>query len=934
MNYPVPPNEEQRLKQLKEYEVMDSLPESHFDDISKLAAIICDVPITWISLIDENRQWFKSKIGFNLSQTAREASFCQFAIMDEEIFEINNLAEDERFAGNPIVAGGPRVRFYAGAPLRTPGGFNVGTLCVIDTKPKELTKAQKEALRILSQQVVIALEQRKEKLQIDRERKMALDAGALLNTFLENSPSMITMMDREGRYIYANGHALKAAKKDILDLLGKKPSELFPEGGELAERNSQDVLSSGEARLQEYTIKDAEGERQYTRLTFPLIDDDKKVNGTGVIIDDITESRRMQRELKVSNERFVSLFYNSPISMVIADAPTATFIRVNKAFLDTFGYTEDEVVGKGVNDINYIAGNANRGEIGRELQRKGSVRNREFRLLKKNGEEFVALCSIDLVEADGRMQIISAFQDITARKKAELAMAEAKRTAEEATALKSSFLANMSHEIRTPLNAMLGFAEMLSRSDLTFQQRDFIDAIETSGQNLLTIINDILDFSKIEAGMLTLEQIPFSPREVLNSVAAMFLGKAEEKGIQVITAIDPETPPLVSGDQTRFTQVLINLIGNAVKFTSQGSVITECTVIGSANGRVTLKVAVKDTGIGIAADKIQLIFDRFTQAETDTTRTFGGTGLGLSIAKRLVELQGGNIHVDSKPGVGSEFYFTISYDIADAAAYTVTKSTPLQKDVKLKGKRILIAEDNVLNQKLATIILDECGVITGIANNGEEACAMLKQMHYDMVLMDIQMPVLDGYEASKRIRQDLKLTIPVIAMTANALPGERERCINAGMNDYITKPFKPQVLLNTISGFLGKGVKEKDDAASAGPAGDQLLNLDSLREFSSGNPGFMKELIEIFMRQNPKDMNELVRSVAAEDYERIKTLVHTLHSSLGVLGFPQQVLAELRAIEELARQEKEINAIRTKADTVLAVCEKGRIELYEVIKEL
>ena len=806
-SFPIPANEDERLEKLKEYNILDTLPEKQFDDITRLASLICDTPITLVTLMDKDRQWFKSKQGLEGTETRREFSFCQYTIMSNEIFEVENSLEDERFANNPFVLNDPNVRFYAGAPLITPDGNNLGALCVLDTKPKKLTNAQREALTILANEVVVNMELRRERELIDQERKKATETYELLNAFLEHSPSYISLRSAvDGSYLMVNQATLSNVNRTREEMIGSKLEEIF--GQQVADKvlaDDREVIRKRKAATMEYVTGEGEDQRYFIRHLFPVFDSNNEVYAVGAISNDITESKETERQMIASNERFSKLFYNSPISMLIGNLDASEFVMVNNTFLQTFGYEEHELVGKKFQDIRFVAFEEDRRMLYEELRDHGRVSNREYTVLKKNGEQIVCLSSIETININGQLQTVSAFQDITVLKKVEKELEHAKRIAEESTLAKSSFLANMSHEIRTPLNALLGFAGILATTELNRTQQEYLEAIDTSGKNLLNIINDILDFSKIEAGMFSIEKTPFSLQQTLHSVNMMFFEKAQSKGLKFFMSIDPETPSLVIGDPTRFTQIMINLIGNALKFTNKGSVTIECDVESKTEKEVIIRIAVTDTGIGISPDKLDSIFNRFTQAEEDTTRNFGGTGLGLSIAKKLVELQDGELWVESKLDEGSVFGFRISYGISESKEYIhqeTEKKPPVESKKSFVGKKLLVVEDNLLNQKLATTLLGNEGFEVHVADNGQVAIDILEKESYDLVLMDIQMPVMDGYQTALKMRDVLQLSVPVIAMTANALAGERERCLQAGMNDYITKPFKTQELLDKISQLI------------------------------------------------------------------------------------------------------------------------------------
>lgn len=395
------------------------------------------------------------------------------------------------------------------------------------------------------------------------------------------------------------------------------------------------------------------------------------------------------------------------------------------------------------------------------------------------------------------------FRDINKREKLEKELVETKKRVEEVSVIKEQFLANMSHEIRTPMNAIIGFNDRLIKTKLNDEQLEYVTAVQSSGENLLTIINDILDFSKIEAGMITIEHIRFNLHELLLAVYNMFFLKAKEKNIHLEIHKLKKIPEFIMGDPTRLNQILINLVGNALKFTTHGSVDIIVEVIKDDKQNVTIQFNVKDTGIGIIEEKISEVFERFTQAKSDTSRIFGGTGLGLSIVKKLVELQSGTIAVESKKDQGSQFKFSIPYKkVSFLAAELKLKPEETYKSIVNSEIKILIVEDNILNQKLAGFMLNDFGFTFDICSNGKLAVEKLKGNVYNLILMDLQMPEMDGYETTGFIRKKLMLNMPIIAMTAHAMAGEKDKCLGFGMTDYISKPIKENDLHNLIIKYI------------------------------------------------------------------------------------------------------------------------------------
>ena len=467
----------------------------------------------------------------------------------------------------------------------------------------------------------------------------------------------------------------------------------------------------------------------------------------------------------------------------------------------------------------------------------------------------------------------------------------------ESAKVKENFMANMSHEIRTPLNAIVGFTDLLQKKDLDADATVYVDSIQKSGENLLTIINDILDFSKFEAGMMRIEPVPFSLRELLHSVETMFQQKTKEKQIALLVTVHDAVPNLLEGDASRLTQILVNLIGNAIKFTGSGMVAVEATNNGITDKTIQLSFTVADTGIGIAKNELPHIFDRFKQAEASITRKYGGTGLGLSIVKDLVQLQQGTITVSSEPGKGSTFRFTIPYKIIDSLP--ATENVIAINDTipeSLKHARVLVVEDNEINQTLMKHLLGSWHLSYTIAASGQQAIEYLQHEKFDLVLMDIQMPEMDGYTAAQQIRQQLKLPIPIVAMTAHALAGEREKCIGYGMNDYISKPIKESVLFNIISQFIGadRPIEKKQPALTNSY---KYINLQYMQEISNGNKEYEQIVTEQFIEDIPNDLKTLDNALQTNEFTSISQHAHNMKTTVSVMGLTETLQPYLDTLE-------------------------------------
>lgn len=532
-----------------------------------------------------------------------------------------------------------------------------------------------------------------------------------------------------------------------------------------------------------------------------------------------------------------------------------------------------------------------------------------------------------LLDEKGKVQYVGVMAtDITERKATEIKLIESRQEAENAKAAQESFLANMSHEIRTPMNGIIGMANLLMSTDLNDEQKDFTESIHESAQSLLSIINDLLDFSKIKSGKFEFESIPFAPRESIRKAIYPLHFKADEKMIKLNLVIDGNVPEILLGDPLRLQQIVINLAGNALKFTTQGQVEVKLTAEKIAAGKVSLNVAVKDTGIGIPHDKLGQIFESFSQSKAEDARKYGGTGLGLAIVKQLVELQGGVIMVSSTPGKGSVFTFSIPYEVADGRQGVVERDRENDAaSYSLTGLRILVAEDNLINQKVVKNTLERQGVILTIASNGQEAIQQVKRGGFDLILMDIQMPEVDGYKATRYLRQVMKCTLPIIAMTADALKGEEDKCKEAGMDGYISKPFEPDQLYRIIAEKTGIVSAHNSGPANTEslPAPDQLVDFSFLKELAGADHKYFHDVLEIFISTMPDGLQQLASlAEAGDDMDALAKQAHFLKSSVGVVKVAD-MFDQLARVEHLARERASLMSIRSLVESLQALYEKA-----------
>lgn len=491
----------------------------------------------------------------------------------------------------------------------------------------------------------------------------------------------------------------------------------------------------------------------------------------------------------------------------------------------------------------------------------------------------------------------------------------------ETSKVQEQFVANISHEIRTPMNAILGFTGLLQKTKLDKNQHEYVRSIRSSAENLLTIINDILDLSRIESGMMHIETLPFNLRELLHSLITMMKVKAKSRNLYLRTEADESIPKTLKGDAVRLTQILLNLISNALKFTHEGGVLVKMEMIETIGETCFIRFVVSDTGIGIDPQKQKKIFERFQQAQPETTRRYGGTGLGLSIVKQLVELQNGTIGVSSEPGKGSVFTVVLPYQIAGheeaALPAPVLVGEPLLQKI-----RLLVAEDNAMNRKLVEHLLQQWQIDFDIVTNGAEAVELLREHPsvYDMILMDIQMPEMDGYTATEKIRYELHLPLPIIAMTAHALAGEREKCMGAGMDDYISKPINEQQLYKLIH----KHANSFSDEEVA------VIDMEYLRSLSRGDEAFEKNMMKAFSEQIPRELDELKNAIDSRDYKKIASSAHNMKSTVSYLGL-HQLAPMLDQIETDSKNKSGITRISENFSSVDATCQLAIKEVNKLM---
>ncbi len=1199
------PVESSRQELLGFYEILNTPPEEHFDQITRMAARLFNMPVALLSIVDGKRLWFKSRVGMDATEAPREDSYCDLAVRCEDVTIVEDAALDVRTAHTHMARDPQGFKFYAGVSLMTPEGVALGALCVMRREPGSFSAEQSDLLRFLGQQVMAHLELRRivnvlADTAIDhRQAEEALrNSEQFYHSLVESLPQHILRKDTKGRFTFANQRFCQMLGRPLSELVDKTDFDLYPEnlarkyhaddmrvmqGGqtldtveenrtpdgrrlfvhviktpvydangqlagiqgiffdvtrwkELEEElaRERDLLAAlldnvpdriyfkdrqsrflrlSRAMTQLFGVRDAqevigkddfaffteeharpafEDEQeimrtgvamidkleketlQQGRLTWalttkmPLRDQEGKITGTFGISRDITKLIEVETALRTAEEKYRTIFEKA-VEGIFQSTPDGRYLSVNPALARMYGYGSPEEMIRAFTNIGLqlYVDPSRRDEFIRSMTEEGRVTGFEAQVFRVDGQ--VIWISENARAVYDEHNNLSFFEgtveEITARKQAEFERERARLAAMQSTQLKSQFLANVSHEIRTPLNGIIGMTGLLLDTPLGHEQRDFAETIRKSSEALLDIINDLLDFSKIEAGKLKLEELTFDLRETMEATVDLLASRAQNKNIELFCWQDNEVPEWVHGDPGRLRQVLLNLIGNAVKFTEAGEVVVRVEKE-KEEGEITfIRFSVKDTGIGIAPEALSLIFQAFVQADGSTTRRYGGTGLGLSISKQLVELMRGNLQVESVPGQGSLFWFVLPLTTARpteadvAAAHQramvdqsvlvvddnetnrrilehqltawkmrvdlatgahqaldllrakqktghrydfiildmqmpdmdgwhlaqkiqeegLAPQTPitmltsighrlaeeemaeagitncLYKPVKqsrlydsllshpvreripnpalpapkpapspapplptgTKHLRILLAEDNLVNQKVVRLMMQKLGLATTTVTTGRQVLAALERGTFEILILDCHMPEMDGYETASEIRRQANRSaiertlqcIPyVIALTANALEGDREKCLAAGMDDYITKPVSPEAFIKALQRG-GIAPQETAEPTLPPPTPEEpptepildLSVLDRLRAFAiPGEPSPVAELVDLFINDMPAHLASMDRAEKRQDVAAFKAAAHSLKGSSRNMG-AMRLAALCAQAEELCR---------------------------------
>jgi len=764
------------------------------------------------------------------------------------------------------------------------------------------------------------------------EEELTLNETKYRN-LIENAGLVVFTADIKGNITFTNHHVNDLTGYTTEELMGKHFSVLIDPTWieQVALFYSNQFAKRVNATTLNFLTRTKSGEKKWVEQFAQLLYEGDRIIGFQCMVKDITQKVLFEFELNESEQKRKENEYR--LHAILDNATTLIFIKdlrghyimVNKRFKEVFGLTDEMVINKTDYDFSPKELADHYKKLDEEvIAGRKSIESEEL-VETSQGKRNLLLVKFPLL--DDRQTVFGICgiaTDITERVQSRQELEVALKKAEDAKQLQDQFLANTSHEIRTPLNGIQGMTRLLLETKLTDDQRDFTNMIERSLNNLGAILNDVLDFSNIQAGKLTLEKIEFDILDALEVVKNEFAHQVNNKGLDFRVLVDNAVPPSLIGDPYRLKQVLVNLVGNAVKFTKKGGIQIHVSLQQKTENSARLLFTVEDTGIGISGEKLESIFESFAQANMDISRRYGGAGLGLAISRGLVQLQGGSISVKSKPDEGSAFSFDIPYGLKQN-----TDNGPAQFDYasRLKGKRFLVVEDNEVNQKLIGVVLKKVGGLVDIASNGKEAIGYFEQNRiYDLIIMDLQMPVMDGYETAVYIRQTLQLKTPIIAMTATALKGDQEKCKQVGMDDFMLKPFDFNDLYKRLVSLLFNEGGEAEAGAKKSIAPAKMYDLSLLEELDDKES--LLDVLTLFLDNTPREVKELSQLVEQKNWTALFRLAHKIKGAVAILQ-ATHLSGLLGKIEEEAKEEKDLSMIETQVEEVCRLFAEMEIRLRE-----
>jgi PAS domain S-box-containing protein len=665
------------------------------------------------------------------------------------------------------------------------------------------------------------------------------------------------------------------------------------------------------------------------------------------------EKEKRAAELGIAN--YARGLIEASLDPLFTISPVGKITDVNNASVKVTGISREKLIGTDFFDYFTEPDKAREGY--KQIFAKGFVADYPLTIKDHKLTDVLFNGSVYKDEQGTVLGVVVVARDITEQKRISTELTEAKvfaelatliaeeakekaekatRIAEDAVKAKQQFLSNMSHEIRTPMNAIIGFTKVVLKTELTAKQKEYLQAIKISGDSLIVLINDILDLAKVDAGRMHFEKIPFKMAQSISAMLHLFEPKIQEKNLELVKEYDTKIPEVLMGDPVRLHQIILNLVSNAVKFTSKGKITVRVRLLSEDAEQTTVEFSVSDTGIGIPESKIDTIFENFQQASSGTSRLYGGTGLGLAIVKQLVEPQGGTIRVESKVDEGSTFSFTLSFQKTTEEAEPVIVFAELNEEVK--SIRVLVVEDIALNQLLMKTLLDDFGFERDIASNGRIAIERLESKSYDIILMDLQMPEMNGFEATEYIRKTMNSKIPIIALTADVTTVDLAKCKAVGMNDYLAKPVDERLLYTKIINLVKKAPVVKETSAPVIESSEskkiKYTDLTYLAKRTKSDNKLMTEMISLYLEQTPPLITSMKQSFNNKDWETLKASVHKMIPSFSIIGMSNEYEDMAKKIQEYANTQLQEEGINDIVHQLENACAQACQELSEELNRI
>jgi PAS domain S-box-containing protein len=742
-------------------------------------------------------------------------------------------------------------------------------------------------------------------------------------SLIEASLDPLVTINAGGKIVDVNEATVNVTGVSRKNLMGTDFFDYFTEP-QRAREVYLEVFAKGSIADSPLTLRHKQGKLTDVLFNGSVYKDDKgNVLGVVIVARDVTAQ-------KLLSKYSLSLIEAS-LDPLVTISPQGKITDVNEATVNVTGVSRNRL--KGTDFFAYFTEPDKAREGYKQVFAKGFVADYPLTLKHKKGKLTDVLFNGSVYKDDrgNVLGVVVVARDVTDQKIIKNKLIEATRIAKEAVKAKQQFLSNMSHEIRTPMNAIIGFTKVLLKTKLDAKQVEYLTAIKISGDALIVLINDILDLAKVEAGKMTFEKTPFKVFASISAMLHLFEPKIQEKNLQLIKQYDPAIPEVLVGDPVRLHQVILNLVSNAVKFTSHGNIIVSVCLVSQDEENATVKFAVTDTGIGIPENRQDNVFESFQQATSNTSRLYGGTGLGLAIVKQLVEGQGGTLSVKSVLGEGSTFSFTLEFmkTLAEAEAEVEEEE---EFELGLKNIKILVVEDIALNQLLMKTLLDEFGFESDIAANGRIAVEKLQEFSYDLILMDLQMPEMNGFDATEIIRKKMNSQIPIIALTADVTTVDVAKCRAVGMNDYLAKPIDGRALyLKIVKQVKKSGFKRSLTANDTKKKNGQkkCTDLTYLRKLTGGNAERIMELITLYLKQTPVLLTSMRQSLYKSDWNTLGITAHSIIPSFSIVGINKDFELITKSIQDYAMSGTHLDAIEELVLQIEKVCNQACKELEE-----